>query len=76
MSEEIKIESGIPIPDKITSKGRPARIADASAAMNVGDSIFFKKMSAAYYASMKLRKIGKRPSVRRVEGGFRVWRVA
>lgn len=71
----IVIEKGIPMPR--TTAGRPAIYLWAT--MEVGDSFLVSGKSAegarksAANAGLRL---GRKFSVRKIEGGFRVWRVA
>lgn len=72
MDEEIKIDKGIPIPRD--SKGRPKINLNLLRAMKVGDSVLVdtKKAKSLYSASSVA---GVKLSMRRVEGGTRVWRI-
>jgi len=70
---EIEIEKGVPQPDAKTGK-YPFR------QMEVGDSFFAPLGSSDpnpfnTYATAKRIKDGRKYSVRRVDGGIRVWRV-
>lgn len=69
MSDPIKIEHGIPFPQKSVYPFK---------AMEVGDSFFVPnpKKSIRAMASIAGTRHGRKFLVRSIEGGVRVWRVA
>jgi hypothetical protein len=69
MDTQIKIETGLPIPD---------RAKYPVAQMNVGDSFFVAgKTSATISGALAYyRSDGVRLATRTVDGGVRVWRIA
>lgn len=77
--EELKIEKGVPLPEK-SSRGRPAYWKNLAKAMKVGDSVFLRIKNSAFKASALstiLRGLyGSKSSAIRKEGKFkRVWRL-
>ena len=66
----IKIESGVPIPPK---PGYPFK------QLKVGESFFLDESSneriLRIQAASTGTRLGRKFSVRKVEGGFRIWRV-
>ena len=67
------IEKGIPIPPQ----GRcGCQRKHAVHSMEVGDSILFSVEKKAKSAHGLLSRVGKKTTVRKVEGGWRVWRTA
>ena len=80
VSNEFKIEKGVPIPKvPYGAKKKPEKYPFLS--MDVGDSFFIpgmeSKIVTAYISSWR-RRVGnsKKFSVRTMDGGIRVWRVA
>lgn len=71
---EIKIETGVPMP----TKGRGAPRKYPWYEMNVGDSFLVPgKTHKRWHATAKAERLtGFKFSVRTVEGGVRVWRIA
>ena len=70
----IKIEKGVPIPDR--GQGRPSIYPWND--MEVGDSFFAKGKSAKKFSGVAAKAgiiRGWKFSIRTVEGGCRVWRV-
>jgi hypothetical protein len=67
----MKIEHGIPIPPK---RGQCARYV--AMAMAPGDSVFFETEDKANTLRQWLREFGGKPIVRKMDGGWRVWRTA
>ncbi len=67
------IEKGIPIPPR--GDHGPGRTHPAHS-MEVGDSILFPTENKAAQAQCHLIRTGKKGAVRKVEGGWRVWRTA
>lgn len=69
-----KIERGIPLPP--ASKARKYSFDE----MEVGDSVFFEDVSLRRKFYNAAKAMGKRHgykfSSRKVDGGFRIWRVA
>ena len=76
-----RIDKGIDIPKVNPSKGRPkATISDLFRRMEVGDSfkvpgknLDANKVISRFHGPAK--SVGQKIAVRRVEGGYRVWRV-
>lgn len=69
----IKIDKGMPMPKSKSEKKYPFR------EMEIGDSFFEEEVNRrllASYASELGKKIGMKFSIRRVDGGIRVWRTA
>ena len=68
----LKIEQGVPIPDK-----HIRRKTNVGYSMEVGDSVLFDTQGKAVTTYDVLRRTygAKAGVVRKVEGGFRVWRV-
>ena len=67
----MKIEKNIPVPER--NKARAV-----ASEMNVEDSVFFegaKGRSQGCNLLANLKKLGLQGICRKVEGGFRVWRV-
>lgn len=74
----MKIEKGLPIPKKIGGFGAPIKFG-LLMEMEVGDSILFDDVKTAAAATSRLRTAklqGFKFCVRKVEGGYRVWRLA
>jgi len=69
-----EIEQGTPIPD--AKGGHPEKYPWSK--MNIGDSFFIAadKKRINPLVPPKLRGAGFKISIRKVEGGLRVWRVA
>ncbi len=67
------IEKGIPIPPK-KYHGGPKR--GPGHAMEIGDSILFATRKEANNVAVALGRAGKKGSQRKVDGGWRVWRIA
>jgi hypothetical protein len=84
MSEDqgVKIEKGVPLPPNYNQpgKGRPAKYPFRK--MEVGDSFFLagdKRVCGSVSSSchhLTMRHPEFRFTVRKVEGGYRVWRIA
>lgn len=70
MSDEVKIEKGIPIPRAGEGNGTWTTVI---AAMEVGDSFVADSPPGTYYAAA--RYVKAKVAVRRLDKGFRVWRV-
>lgn len=74
-STQFKIEKGIPVPAKGTGRASMYPWDD----MEIGDSFFVKgKKSSALSATTKriAKTRGFKFTVRQLEGGVRVWRIA
>lgn len=72
----IKVEKGIPIPEKPRKGGKPAKYPWAT--MDVGDSFFVEGVPLANFASgayNAAKLLNRKFSLRTVEGGVRVWRI-
>lgn len=70
---EIKIDHGIPIPVSRNQNHYPIE------KMEVGDSFLFQSTAGyAYCVASRANREGKpkRFSCRKVEGGYRIWRIA
>lgn len=68
----IKIEKNIPIPP--VTPGRNPELAKTLGSMEIGDSFAYNtkfKPQVARFAAKTSRKF----TVRRIEGGWRVWRI-
>ena len=68
---EYKIEKNIPMPER-------NKIRAVASKMDVGDSVFFEGQqgrSQGCNLLANLKKLGLQGICRKVEGGFRVWRV-
>ena len=63
-------DKGVPIPDP--APNRKVRYG----AMQVNDSEFFSSKTGARNACVFIRSLGFYATMRKVEGGYRVWRVA
>lgn len=68
------IEKGIPIPPQPKHKGGKPR-AEWNF-MDVGDSVLVLSVSRASNYLTAFRKLGRKGTTRKVEGGWRVWRTA
>ena len=69
----MKIEKGISIPKAFRGrKGKWDKLADQ---LEVGDSIFFTTEREFNNARNMLANRGIKITTRRIEGGFRIWRV-
>jgi len=72
MSDFYKIEKNIPMPEK-------NKMREVASKMDVNDSVFFegsKGRSKGCDLAAKLKKLGRKGSCRKVENGYRVWRIA
>jgi hypothetical protein len=67
-----KIERGIPMPAGASPRGLWGRIA---AQMQAGDSVLCPMETNAKTIGGALKKLGHKYSTRKVDGGWRVWRV-
>lgn len=73
------VESGVPMPPEPRGGGRMKPLKYPVEQMKVGDSFFVPKaegMSASQCACTYGKKSGKVFSRRKVENGYRVWRIA
>jgi hypothetical protein len=76
----IVVERGIPLPEKVTGKGRVAGVVYPYEKMEVGDSFLVgsekKHMINVMCTKNKLKgeELGRVYVARKVEGGVRVWR--
>jgi hypothetical protein len=75
---EFKIEKGVPMPG---GRGRASALLDTLRQMEPGDSLF--RASAASGSAvhnvlqyLRRRETGKKWTARKVEGGWRIWRIA
>lgn len=68
----MKIEPDIPVPEK----RRYTRVAETIAAMRPGDSVLLDDEWAAGNFSKAIRARGMQSTMRKTEGGWRVWRLA
>ena len=76
---EYTMEKGVPIPPRVRKGGKRSGLADDLRRMEVGDSVMLttdKKYSVLGNTLLRLRKEGMSFTLRNVEGGQRVWRVA
>lgn len=64
----MKIEKDIPMP--VRNKTR-----ELASKMEVNDSVLFKTRSQGCYLIVNLKKLGFHGRCRKVDDGFRVWRV-
>lgn len=69
MKFKMKIESGIQIP-QISRNGVTQQTAEL---MKQGDSVFLPSISRVNYLKKNLKLLNKKPVVRAVDGGWRVW---
>ena len=72
---KIKIESGIPIPQKYP---RTSKLMKIVGQMKLGDSVCFKNQKDAtlfYLAICRCFSGNRSGQVAKVENGFRVWRI-
>ena len=69
--QPLVVEKDIPLPEV-----KP-RLADIIATMDIGDSMFIpaKDPSSFKHSFVKLRKEGWRFTQRKIDGGYRVWRI-
>jgi hypothetical protein len=68
---EYKIEKNIPVPER-------NKIRTIASKMNVEDSVFFegpKGRSQGCNLLAHIKKLGFQGTFRKVEGGYRVWRI-
>jgi hypothetical protein len=72
-----KIESGIPLPLRENNGHVPGELTVTLMKMNVGDSVFVPsdKKTAHSFDTTAKKHTGYRYAKRRVEGGYRIWRV-
>lgn len=70
----LPIEPDVPLPAKSYTGPRSVN-GRTAAAMNVRDSVFCEKQSDMHGIRDALRGAGKGVAVRKVEGGWRVWRM-
>ena len=69
----MKIEKGVPIPAVGASRVRPpGQIAEK---MEAGDSVLCDAESIAHRVRYSLINRGHKATMRKVEGGWRVWRI-
>lgn len=66
----MKIESGIPLPNL-----RDPRFLKIAKEMRGGDSVLCKTASDAESLKFAIRKTGHKASQRKMDGGWRVWRM-
>ena len=76
----IKIEKGIPIPSRKGGQGGPKRVFPGIEQMGVGDSYFVPKELKAQKRTSSIianhsKRLGFKFTIRKVEGGCRVWRI-
>lgn len=81
MTDEIKIEKGIPIPIRKRGVGGGMHVLVVREMM-VGDSVFLKcvdtkqQRSRSTYAAIWAKRLApKRFTARMVDGGVRIWRI-
>ena len=73
----MKIDHGVAIEEfEITTEGRGRPIKYPFDDMRIGDSFMVSTQSAAKSACTAAFARGLRASRRKVEGGYRVWRIA
>ena len=68
-----KIEKGIPLP-KVKIPGRPTSTPYINE-MEVDDSVFVEDRVTANRLRANMSNRGWLPALRKIDGGFRVWRV-
>lgn len=68
VKRKMKIEKDIPMP--VRNKTR-----ELASKMEVNDSVLFKTRSQGCYLIVNLKKLGFHGRCRKVDDGFRVWRV-
>jgi len=72
---KLEIESGIPLPAV-----RGSGFTEALSAMEIGQSVLMSDVTSSSLASVRYayvsKKLGRKFSARKVEGGIRVWRIA
>jgi hypothetical protein len=76
LERPISVEKGIPIESKV---GRGAAARYPFAQMEVGDSFFVpgkRSGQLSNHCSYQRLKTGRRFTIRKVDGGVRVWRIA
>lgn len=76
----IVIDSGIPIAPKHSSRGREGSGKyEAATKLQVGDSFLLQTRNECYSALCFLTRCqrlkGNRYTTRKVEGGYRIWRI-
>lgn len=73
----IKVDKGIPIPERPRKGGGHKRYRYPWDSMEIGDSFFIEGGSATASMNVPSRLIDKgwRFSVRTIEGGVRIWRI-
>jgi len=68
---ELKIESGIPVPERISKSPIWKNIAKK---MDINDSIEVRDLKSSIRIEVNLRKIGKKARRRKLANGkFRIW---
>ena len=75
----IEIEKGVPLPKRSRGPGRPRSGKYPFQQMEVGDSFLISNVasnSVACISGRWAKRTGFKFSQRKVEGGYRVWRVA
>ena len=71
------IERGVPMPTSYTARNSTANAIRKLYDANVGDSVFFAYASPGYLSTIVWKTGGRGwATVRKVEGGYRVWKVA
>lgn len=71
----IIIEKNIQLPEKKFGRGRESVYQATVERMEVGDSCAFLEEKHAMGLAKRLRDTGRKGSVRKINGVFRVWRV-
>lgn len=69
---KIKVDKGIPMPERNFGKKSLGYVQQALASMDVGDSFVHANTSSAFAAA---RKLGIKISYRTELRGYRIWRV-
>ena len=69
---EFEIEKNIPIPNR---RQKSSKYYLDIYSLEIGDSIFCQTENMAKAIFLKLKRHGFNPTRRKVEGGFRVWRI-
>ena len=69
---DISIDKGIPMPERRSGWGK---FGNTVREMEVGDSVLVTERGDVPNLQASARRIGLRMTSRKVEGGWRVWRV-
>lgn len=70
-----RIYKNIPIPKLNSHRSKYSKLYEAIARMELGDMVNLKTNSEVAFARKSLAETGFRATVRKQDGGYRVWKV-